>query len=104
MTIAGTYSLPNDPTNSANVLSGAFVPMICNTGYALASGQLNITCVGNAWTPLPTCIMSTGTLTTMSPGSGSPCAVDITTTFNITNGYPTTLSLSYTSNTAATGN
>ncbi len=107
MSIAGVYSLPNDLTSSASVLSGAFVPMQCNRGYILASGQLNITCVGNAWTPLPTCVLSTGggsvVATTIAPSGGAACTIDITTTFNITNGYPTSLSLSYTSNTSATG-
>ncbi len=84
-------------------------------------GSLNVTCsTSGTWSPFPNCVSSSGsgsmTTTTMatgnnqmttsiiSAGNGSPCVVDTTTTFNITNGYAITLSLSYTSNTAATGN
>ncbi len=96
MTIAGGYYLPNDGTNNSNALSGAFVSMKCNDGYVQAGGQLNITCVGDTWTTFPTCVSRSG--------SSSPCVVDKTTTYNITNGYPTVISLSYISDTTATGN
>jgi hypothetical protein len=56
---------------------------------------------------MPTTAMAAGggqmTTTIVSTGNGSPCVIDITSTFNITNGYPASLALSYTSNTAATG-
>ncbi len=83
---------------------------------------MNVTCSSSgSWSPFPNCVSSSGsgglmptttmaagggqmTTTIMSGGNGSPCVVDITTTFNITNGYATTLSLLYTSSNAATGN
>jgi hypothetical protein len=108
MYLAGLYSLPTDGSNNGTVLPGAYVPMKCNTGYVLATGQLNITCIGDAWTTFPTCVLNTSggsvTTTPMSTSNGSPCVVDPTSTFNLTNGYVLSISLSYTSNTAATGN
>ena len=103
MSISGIYSLTLDPTNSDNVLSDSFVPMQCNNGYVLAGGQLNITCVDDTWTPFPTCVLDTssnsGTTTTQTP-----CIVDPTSIFNITNGYAANYSLLYISDTTATGN
>jgi hypothetical protein len=120
LTLNGAQYLPVDGTNNSNVLSGAYVPTQCNSGYVLMSGQLNITCVGNAWTTFPACAPNSGsgsltannmspgsgspTATNMSPGNGLPCTIDTTTTFNITNGYAASISLSYQSTTAATGN
>lgn len=108
MTLAGTPNLPNDGTEEGNVLPGGFLLMRCNDGYMLASGQLNITCLGNTWTPLPTCVPSTngGSMTTNTTprSSNAPCMIDRSTTFFITNGYPTSTVLTYTTETAATGN
>lgn len=108
MTMAGTPNLPNDGTPQGDVLSGGFLPMRCNDGYMLASGQLNITCIGNTWTPLPTCVLRTtgGSMTTnaIPMMNNAPCVVDRSTTFFITNGFPVSTSLTYTSDTAATGN
>jgi hypothetical protein len=72
-------------------------------------GSLNVTCgTTGSWSQFPNCVSSTGsgsiTTTAVSVGTGSPCVVDKTTTYNITNGYPTAISLSYISDTTATGN
>ncbi|CAF0747031.1 unnamed protein product [Adineta ricciae] len=93
MTTDGSYSLPTNGMDVNSVLSGSFISMKCNTGYTYGSGQLNITCVGTAWTTFPTCVST----------SGATCVVDMTSTFNITNGYYTSQSLSFTSSTTATG-
>ncbi len=108
MTLAGTYYLPTNGASNGMVLSGAYVPMQCTSGYVLAAGQLNVTCIGNTWTTLPTCVSNTGsgsiTATMMSTINGSVCILDVTTTFNTTNGYLSNVSLTYTSNTTAMGN
>ncbi len=109
MTTDGTYYLPTDGSNNGTVLSGAYVLMKCNSGYVLAGGQLNITCIANQWSTFPQCVSNTAgggsiTTTTMSTSNGLPCMIDMATTFNITNGYSPSNSLSSTSNTAATGN
>jgi hypothetical protein len=108
-------------TETGLVLNGSYIVFSCINGYVNMGGSLNVTCsASGSWSPFPNCVsgsgsglmttttMATGnnqmTTTIMAAGSGSPCVVDITTTFNITNGYPTTLSLLYTTNTAATGN
>ncbi|CAF0789085.1 unnamed protein product [Adineta ricciae] len=93
MTTDGSYSLPTNGMDVNSVLSGSFISMKCNTGYTYGSGQLNITCVGTAWTTFPTCVST----------NGATCVVDVTSTFNITNGYYTSQSLSFTSSTTATG-
>ncbi len=85
-------------------------------------GSLNVTCSSSgSWSPFPNCISSSGsgglmptttmaagggqmTTTIMSAGNGSPCVIDTTSTFIITNGYAASLALAYTSGTAATGN
>ncbi len=85
-------------------------------------GSLNVTCSSSgSWSPFPNCVSSSGsgglvptttmaagggqmTTTIMSAGNGSPCVVDITTTFNITHGYAASLALTYISSTTATGN
>jgi hypothetical protein len=104
----GGYNLPTNGMDTTNVLSGSYMPMQCNTGYIYASGQLNITCVGNAWTTFPLCALKTATTSmtnaAISTGNGAPCTIDAATTFNITNGYSSSSSLSYTSATNATGN
>jgi hypothetical protein len=108
MTQDGSYSLPTDGKSNDTVLSGAYVSMKCNNGYMLVGGQLNITCIGDAWTTFPTCVSNTGsgsiTTSTISTSNGLPCVVDVTTTFNLTNGYVSSMPLTYASNTAATGN
>jgi len=108
MSVNGTYNLPTNGMDNTNVLSGSYMPMQCNTGYVYKSGQLNITCIGNAWTTFPTCTLNTTsssmTNTAVSAGTGSYCTIDSATTFNITNGYYSGSSLNYVSTTAATGN
>ena len=100
MSISGTYSLTLDPNNSDNLLPNSFVPMQCNDGYVLASGQLNITCVDDAWTPFPICNLDPNSNAATTP----TCTIDPTSIFNITNGYAASYSLTYTSNTTVTGN
>ncbi|UJR10078.1 hypothetical protein I4U23_014300 [Adineta vaga] len=108
MVTDGSYNLTTNGMDVNSVLSGSFISMKCNSGYTFASGQLNITCVGTTWSTFPTCISTTsgsgsGMTTVISAGNGSPCIVDMTTAFNITNGYYVTSSLSLTSSTMATG-
>ncbi len=108
-------------TEASLVLNGSFIVFNCISGYVNTGGSLNVTCSSSGtWSQFPNCIPSTGgvvptttimpggggqvTTTTVSGGTGSPCVIDMTSTFNITNGYPTNLALSYVSNTAATGN
>lgn len=63
MTLNGTPNLLPDITDTGNVLSGSFVGMVCNPGFVNIGGPLNITCVGNSWTPFPNCVRSGGTVT-----------------------------------------
>jgi hypothetical protein len=120
-------------TETGLVLNGSYIVFSCINGYVNMGGSLNVTCsASGTWSPFPNCVSSSGsvfmtatamvagnnqmttttmaagnnqmTTTIMSGGSGSPCIVDTTTTFNITNGYPRTMSLLYTTNTTATGN
>ena len=110
--------LPNEPDS---VLNGSFIVFTCISGYVNTGGSLNVTCNANGvWSQLPNCVMSSGggslttttmssgggttTTTKMTSGSGVPCVIDPASTFNIANGYPTNIGLSYVSNTAATGN
>lgn len=110
MTIAGTYSLPVNGSDPNSIQTGAFIPMRCNTGYTFAGGQLNITCVGTMWTTFPVCQSNTGVgnpttaMTTLPSSLATPCMIDQATTFNITNGYTTSSSLTYTATNLATGN
>ncbi len=97
------------PTEAGLVLNGSYIVFSCITGYVNTGGSLNVTCnSNNAWSQFPNCVLNTGTgsltTTAMSTSNGSPCVVDVTSTFNLTNGYALSISLSYTSNTAATGN
>ncbi len=118
---AGQSSLMQLPTESGVVLNGSYIVFSCVNGYTNMGGSLNVTCgTTGSWSQFPNCVSSTGsgsiTTTTMSAGSGSitttavsagtglPCVVDKTTIYNITNGYPSSISLSYISDTAATGN
>lgn len=91
----GNFSLPTDGVNTTNVLSGAFVPMMCNPGFVNVGGPLNITCVNGQWTTLPNCVSSSGggsgantmpTMTLPPAASGSRCAVN-NATFSIANGF-----------------
>ena len=107
MSVAGTYSLPSDGANSGNVLSGAFVPMACNTGYVLASGQLNITCIGNSWTPLPTCVLNNpngnNAATTRATNSGAGCLYDEPRMITLDNGFRIASSITYLTQNTVTG-
>ncbi|CAF1453372.1 unnamed protein product [Rotaria sordida] len=96
MTIHGKYNLPTDGIDNSTVLTGAYVPMMCNSGYVHTGGQLNITCIDDAWTTFPTCVSITAHDSHMMASSSIvntvPCALDHTT-FNITNGYSPNASL-----------
>ncbi len=91
------------------ILNGSYIVLVCISGYINTGGSLNVTCNGyNQWSQFPNCVPNTGngsltTTTTMPPSNGLPCTVNTTTTFNITNGYASSISLSYVSNTTATG-
>ncbi len=105
----GQSSLMELPTETDLVLNGSFILFSCMSGYVNTGGSLNLTCNNNnSWSQFPNCVLNTGTgsltTTTMPTSNGSPCVVDPTSTFNLTNGYALSISLSYTSNTAATGN
>jgi hypothetical protein len=120
-------------TETGLVLNGSYIVFSCINGYVNMAGSLNVTCsASGTWSPFPNCVSSSGsglmttttmaagnnqmttttmaagngqmTTTMMSGANGSPCLVDTTTTFNITNGYLRTMSLLYTTNTTATGN
>jgi hypothetical protein len=107
-------------TEPTLVLNGSFIAFSCMSGYINAGGSLNVTCSSSGtWSQFPNCVPSGGvvptttimpggggqmTTTIPSGGSGSPCVIDMTSTFNITNGYPASLALTYITNTAATGN
>ena len=106
MSTVGGYNLSYAGANSNTVSPGSFVLMKCNSGYVLQSGQLNITCIDDTWTTFPHC---TSIGTGVEPAARrlardtSACVIDLTTTFNITNGYLLSSSLSFISTTAATG-
>ena len=104
LTSSRNYSLPTDGVDNANVISGAFLPVTCNSGYMNVGGPLNITCINGSWTPLPNCTSTSGGggvvggTTTMAPGSGGgmmttappstsgQCPYN-NNTFNIANGF-----------------
>ncbi|CAF1066200.1 unnamed protein product [Rotaria sordida] len=96
MAIHGKLYLPTDGIDNSTVLTGAYVPMMCNSGYVHTGGQLNITCIDDAWTTFPTCVSITAYDSHMMASSSIlntvPCALDHTT-FNITNGYSPNASL-----------
>ncbi len=98
------------PQETDLVLNGSYIVFVCIGGYINTGGSLNITCnANNQWSQFPNCILNSGsgsltTSTTMSPNNSLPCTVDASATFNITNGYALSMSLSYQSTTAATGN
>ncbi len=126
----GQSSLMQLPTETGLVLNGSYIVFSCINGYVNIGGSLNLTCNNNnSWSQLPNCVLNTGgsslttttmplttitmpltttaitlTTTTMPASNGSPCVVNATSTFNLTNGYALIISLFYTSNTAATGN
>ncbi|CAF3354956.1 unnamed protein product [Rotaria socialis] len=106
ISISGTYSLVQDPTDYSNITPGSYVLLACNSGYTLSSGQLNITCIGNAWTTFPTCTMmstsSTMNNNTLLSNNNVPCVFN-QTMFNINNGYLSNVLLSYISSNTATG-
>ena len=108
ITVAGASIFAPDEADGVSYSHGSSLLMKCNDGYVLASGQLNITCMGDNWTTFPTCVPDVrdrSTTTKITPSSGSvPCMIDRATTFNIINGFPSsTLSLSFTSGTTVTG-
>jgi hypothetical protein len=109
MTSNGSYYLPTDGTDNTTVISGAFVPMQCLSGYVNIGGPFNITCVGGTWTTLPNCVSNTGsgamtTTTTMGTPASVQCSYDATT-FTIANGFPSNTSgvLIYSNPASATG-
>ena len=107
ITLNGAYNLPTDGVDNTNVLSGAFVPMICNSGFVNVGGPLNISCVAGAWTPLPNCVSGSGggtPTTTMAPTTSGRCPYDATT-FTVANGFlsNTTSLLLYTDTSTASG-
>jgi len=101
MSTNGQYHLTYVGSYNNTAANGSYVPMKCNSGYILASGQLNITCVGDNWTTFPTC---TQTSTKLTQRDNLPCTVNVATTFVIDNGYISDASgLSLLSDTAAVG-
>ncbi|CAF4597909.1 unnamed protein product, partial [Rotaria magnacalcarata] len=106
----GQSQLMQLPQNTSTVLSGSYIVFACMTGYTNTGGSLNLTCTSNsAWSPFPNCVLNTsggGSLTTTTTMSNNnnrvSCAFDATT-LNITNGYASNVSLSYTSSNTATG-
>ena len=116
----GQTSLMQLSSETGSVLNGSYIVFSCVSGYVNTGGSLNVTCSSSgSWSSFPNCVLSGGgvmptttmtagggqmTTTIVPPSGGSPCVIDPTSTFNITNGYPTTLSLLYTSSNAATGN
>ncbi|CAF4584957.1 unnamed protein product, partial [Rotaria sp. Silwood2] len=106
MSIDGKYNLSTNGTDNSTVLTGAYVPMKCNSGYAHVDGQLNITCIDDEWTTFPTCVSVTAHDSVMTgsfqASNALPCTVDATT-FNITNGYSSNASVSSVSSNKVTG-
>ncbi|CAF2679564.1 unnamed protein product [Rotaria sp. Silwood2] len=106
MSIDGKYNLSTNGTDNSTVLTGAYVPMKCNSGYAHVDGQLNITCIDDEWTMFPTCVSITAHDSVMTgsfqASNALPCTVDATT-FNITNGYSSNASVSSVSSNKVTG-
>jgi hypothetical protein len=102
------------------VLNGSFIVFNCISGYVNTGGSLNVTCSSSgAWSQFPNCVPSGGvvptttimpggggqmTTTIASGGTGSPCVIDTTSTFNITNGYAAAITLTYVTSNTATGN
>ena len=113
MNFNGSYSLPTDGVDNNSVVSGAYVPMMCNPGFVNNGGPLNITCSNGAWTPFPNCVSAPGSVTTLAPGGGINTGLPTTsgrcpynsTTFNIDNGFPSNTSslLMYPDTGTATG-
>jgi hypothetical protein len=109
MQTTGQSSVMELQTEVGLVLNGSYIVFSCITGYVNTGGSLNVTCNNNnSWSQFPNCVLNTGsgslTTTAMPISNGSPCVVDPTSTYNLTNGYALSISLTYTSNTAATGN
>ncbi|CAF3900735.1 unnamed protein product [Rotaria magnacalcarata] len=106
ISINGTYSLVPDATDNNYVSPGSYIPLVCNSGYTLSSGQLNITCIGDAWTTFPTCTMmsASGTMNNnpLLTNNNVPCPFN-QTMFTINNGYRSNVSLSPTSSNTVTG-
>jgi len=116
------YYLTPAPDDANAVLNGSYMVLACISGYTNTGGCLNVTCLANgSWTQFPNCVSNTGSgsmttptisnggggpmmTTAISTGNGSPCMIDPATTFNISNGYYSSSSLSYASVNTATGN
>ena len=108
ITVVTTSIFAPDEADGVSYSHGSSLLMRCNDGYVLASGQLNITCMGDNWITFPTCVPNVrdrSTTTMITPSSGTvPCMIDRATTFNIINGFlSSTSSLSFTSETTVTG-
>ncbi|CAF1497655.1 unnamed protein product, partial [Adineta steineri] len=93
LTLNSSYNLPRNETDNNYVVSGAFVPATCRTGYINIAGPLNITCVNGTWTRYPNCILNisnvsmTSIMTTTAKVSiDAPCPIEVTT-FSIENGF-----------------
>jgi hypothetical protein len=118
----GQSLLTADSQNTSVVFNGSYILLACVNGYTNTGGSLNVTCLTNSsWTQFPNCVSNTGSgsmttptisnggggpmmTTSISTGNVSPCMIDPATTFNISNGYYSSSSLAYTSNTTASGN
>lgn len=95
------------PQENSTVVNGSYVVLACMNGYMNTGGSLNVTCSSSGtWSLFPNCILNSSnnglSTTTLSTNMGAACAID-NTILNITNGYYSNMSLSYTSNTTATG-
>jgi hypothetical protein len=119
MQTTGQTNLMQLATETTLVLNGSFIVFSCISGYVNTGGSLNVTCSSSgAWSQFPNCVPSGGVVTTttipggggqmtttiVSGGTGSPCVIDMTSTFNITNGYAAALALTYMTSNTATGN
>jgi hypothetical protein len=103
----GQSLLMADSQNTSVVFNGSYIVLACVNGYTNTGASLNVTCLTNSsWTQFPNCLSNTGSgsMTTATISTGSPCMIDQATTFNISNGYYSSSSLAYTSNTTASGN
>jgi hypothetical protein len=97
ITTSGPMNLITDGVDSNSVISGAFISMVCLSGFVNVGGPLNITCNAGTWSQFPNCVTNTGggttssnlPTTTASPGNTGARCPYTPTLFNIANGFLT---------------
>ena len=91
----GPNSLIQVSGQSDLLANGSYIGFSCVSGFVNTGGNLNVTCQSSgSWTQFPNCVST----------SGAACSIALSSTFNVTNGFPLSMALTYVSNTTATGN